>query len=663
MTRPIDGDLRTDTVLRNTYKIASVLGRGGMGSVYLAQHLRLPGKQVAVKVLRGGDHLTQEIFARFRREAEIASRLGHPNIVEVLDYDTLEDGTPFLVLEFLRGESLQSRLERGRLPLDEVFSYTRQMGSALQAAHGAGIVHRDLKPANVFLVPTDSGGVVGQRVKLLDFGISKVLSSETVQTQESTLIGTPQYMSPEQAMGKNREIDARTDIFALGCIVYEMMTGKPVFGAGSLAQMIFRVVYEPADPLAPLCPEAPQHAIAAVDRALAKNPDDRFPDVTSFVEALTGSRLHTLSPQSGVQPVSRPVSTARPVSGIALPSDAASDEGFDATIAPGSVKVSPDTGRMGAVAPASNGPSTGRMGMVQPENPMASTGRMGMVQPEHPSMASPLMDPPGLEPTLISKQLPAVPVPERPPQPITVATPPMQAVPTQGAAPVQPVAVAPAQPVAEAPAQPPQPATGKSRGPLAAAAAVALFVAGGGVVWWMGRTEVAPPPATTQQVTATPPTPVQQPPAGTDTGTQVAAVQPPPSTTPTIQNAATPAPVPTSTAQTVATATPDKPSTTRPTARPEPKEEMPDDVRQLLEEGERALKAGDAPKAVDLAGKSQRRKPTKAAYSLLARANCHRNSIGDVRAAWLNVAPSDLGKVQKYCKQYDIDPIDLWGRP
>ncbi|WP_141325362.1 serine/threonine-protein kinase, partial [Myxococcus sp. AB025B] len=255
MNRPSDGDLSIDTVLRNTYKVVSILGRGGMGSVYLAQHLRLPGKQVAVKVLRGGDHLTPEIFARFRREAEIASRLGHPNIVEVLDYDTLEDDTPFLVLEFLRGESLQARLERGRLPLSDVYSFTRQMGSALQAAHGAGIVHRDLKPANVFLVPTDSGGVVGERLKLLDFGISKVLDSGTVQTQEAMLIGTPQYMSPEQAQGRNSEIDARTDIFALGAIVYEMMTGTPAFGAGGIAQMIFRVVYEPPPPLAPLCPE------------------------------------------------------------------------------------------------------------------------------------------------------------------------------------------------------------------------------------------------------------------------------------------------------------------------------------------------------------------------------------------------------------------------
>jgi serine/threonine-protein kinase len=699
MTRPSDGDLRTDTVLRNTYKIVSVLGRGGMGAVYLAQHLRLPGKQVAVKVLRGGDQVTQEIFTRFRREAEIASRLGHPNIVEVLDYDTLEDGTPFLVLEFLRGESLQSRLERGRLPLGEVFSYTRQMGSALQAAHGAGIVHRDLKPANVFLVPTDSGGVVGQRVKLLDFGISKVLSSETLQTQEQTLIGTPQYMSPEQAMGKNREIDARTDIFALGCIVYEMLTGKPVFGAGSLAQMIFRVVYEPADPLGPLCPEAPAHTIAAVERALAKRAEDRFPDVASFVEALTGSPLHTLSPQSGAQPAPRPTPPARAVSGIALPSDSGGEESFDVTIAPGSVKVAPDTGRMGA-APANGGPSTDRMGMVQPE-PFAagSTGRMG----------APLMDPPGLEPTLISKQVQPLP-PERPPQPITAVTPPVQSVAQQGfasAAPVQPVgvasaqhgAVAPvqrvgaasaqavsvapaqavsvapaqagamasAQHVAVAPAQAVQPAPARSRGPLAAAAAVALFVAGGGVVWMMSRPETpatmqtpgTQPPATppSSGTTAQPTTP-QPTPAVTDTGTQAAAMQPPPSATPTNQNAATPAPAPTPTAPTVATTTPDKPDAVRQNPRPEPKEAMPAEVQKILDKAERALSDGDFDEAKRLARLSQRTQTgliPVASYSILTRTFCRQGDLGGARSQWSKVAASEKPRVRKFCQQYDID--------
>ena len=585
MTRPSDGDLRTDTVLRNTYKIASVLGRGGMGSVYLAQHLRLPGKQVAVKVLRGGDHLTQEIFTRFRREAEIASRLGHPNIVEVLDYDTLEDGTPFLVLEFLRGENLQSRLERGRLPLDEVFSYTRQMGSALQAAHGAGIIHRDLKPANVFLVPTDSGGVVGQRVKLLDFGISKVLSSETLQTQEATILGTPQYMSPEQAMGKNREIDARTDIFALGAMVYEMMSGKPVFGAGSLAQLIFRVVYEPADPLAPLCPEAPAHALAAVERALSKNPADRFPDVASFVEALTGSPLHTLSPPVGAHPVPR--AAPKVPSGIALPSQNPA-EGFDATIAPS------------LATPASSGPSTGHRGPVQPE-------------------------------------------PERPPQPLTAAPPPPGPAPQPSPPSVAGGAVPPVTPPAS-----------RSRGLRAAAAAVALFAAGGGGVWWMSRPEPSAPTPQTQ-ATATPP-------AATGNDTPGVTAQPPPGTEPTaaqlpptvqaVTTADAPSPQPVA-------ATPQViPGIPRPTARPEPKENLPEEVRQLLDEAESALKAGNTEEAIRLAKRSQRTKSDVrpvASYSILTRAYCLRKDLGAAKGEWPKVSASEKPRIRQLCKQYDIE--------
>ncbi|WP_374260204.1 serine/threonine-protein kinase [Corallococcus sp. RDP092CA] len=314
MTRTADGELHIDSVLRNTYKVVSVLGRGGMGSVFLAQHLRLPGKQVAVKVLRVGDHVGPELHVRFRREAEIASRLGHPNIVEVLDFDTLEDGSPFLVLEYLRGESLADRLRRGRLTLEEVFSFTRQMGSALQAAHRAGIVHRDLKPANIFLVPTDSGGVVGERVKLLDFGISKVMSSETLQTQEAVLIGTPQYMSPEQAQGQNSRIDARTDLFALGGIVFEMISGMTPFGGGSLAQIIYRVVHEPPVSLATLMPDLPPNVPRAVARALEKNADHRHPDVASFIEELTGTAGHDTPTRVEPQVQPRPASNKPPVS-------------------------------------------------------------------------------------------------------------------------------------------------------------------------------------------------------------------------------------------------------------------------------------------------------------------------------------------------------------
>jgi serine/threonine protein kinase len=169
-------EVQVGSVLRETYEITAPLGSGGMGAIYAARHLRLPGKQVAVKVLHGGG-ISPDASARFRREAEIASRLGHPNIVEVLDFDTLPGGTPFLVMELLRGETLGQRLCRGPLSWQETEEIARQVGSALGAAHRAGIVHRDLKPDNVFLVAGEPGVMAGERVKLLDFGISSYCSN------------------------------------------------------------------------------------------------------------------------------------------------------------------------------------------------------------------------------------------------------------------------------------------------------------------------------------------------------------------------------------------------------------------------------------------------------------------------------------------------------
>ncbi|WP_426748142.1 protein kinase domain-containing protein [Myxococcus faecalis] len=269
-----------------------------MGTVFLARHLRLPGRHVAVKVLRHDASLGEEVYLRFRREAEIASRLGHPNIVEVIDFDTLADGSPFLVMEHLKGMPLSRRIRKGaQLTLPEVFSIARQMGSALQAAHGAGVVHRDLKPGNVFLVPTELGGMSVEHVKLLDFGISKIIDSKTVQTQDAILLGTPQYMAPEQATGKNREVDPRTDIFSFGCMVYEMLARKlPFKDGGILPELIYRIVYDPPEPLLEVAPQTPVHVVRAIEQALAKRPEDRFPDVSAFIAALTGTPLRTATP-------------------------------------------------------------------------------------------------------------------------------------------------------------------------------------------------------------------------------------------------------------------------------------------------------------------------------------------------------------------------------
>ena len=294
MTLPSSGEaeIGIGTVIAETYEVTRLIGQGGMGAVWEASHRRLPGKRVAIKVLLNAS-TEGDALARFRREAEIASKLGHPNIVEVIDFHQLATGTPYMVLEFLEGDSLARRLKQGPMSLAKTIDIVRQVGSALHAAHCEGVVHRDLKPDNIFLTPTDAGGELGDRVKVLDFGISKIRGSNTVQTQESALLGTPQYMSPEQAFGRNKSIDQRTDIFALGAIVFEMLAGRPAFAGETLAQVILAVVHTPTPSLVGL-PGVPEHVARAVEKAMEKEPDARFAEVHEMVAALSGRPMQTL---------------------------------------------------------------------------------------------------------------------------------------------------------------------------------------------------------------------------------------------------------------------------------------------------------------------------------------------------------------------------------
>jgi tRNA A-37 threonylcarbamoyl transferase component Bud32 len=286
-------EVRVGSIIQDTYEVTRLLGQGGMGAVWEAQHLRLPDKRVAVKLLVG-EHVNEELFARFRREAEITSKLGHPNIVGVLDFNTLPGGAPYIVLELLEGESLSARIERGPIAVPDALRIAQQIGSALHAAHRADIVHRDLKPDNVFLVRAASDEH-GEQVKVLDFGISKMRGNLSTKTQDATMLGTPQYMSPEQANGRNSEVDARSDVWALGAIVYEMITGQAAFGAETLAQIVVRIVVEPSPSLRDR-PGVPIHVAAAVDRALAKESSARFADARAFITALTGASPSALHP-------------------------------------------------------------------------------------------------------------------------------------------------------------------------------------------------------------------------------------------------------------------------------------------------------------------------------------------------------------------------------
>ncbi|MDQ3364590.1 MAG: serine/threonine protein kinase, partial [Myxococcota bacterium] len=287
---PARAALDVGSVIAGTYTLEALIGRGGMGSVFLATHNRLPGKRVAIKLLHIELH-DDDVIARFRREALIASDLDHPNIVRVDDYNVTADGTPYLILEYLQGESLAQRIQRGPIALDHAMAIIRQVGSAVAAAHRAGIVHRDLKPQNIFLVGSEIDGRPVEVAKVLDFGISKIRGSQTVKTQDNALLGTPQYMAPEQATGQHTAVDERTDVFALGAIVYEMLCGHPAFSGESIPEVVFKVVYEQPAPLELRAPGVPADVVRAVSRAMAKPSDDRFASVSTFVEALTGMPL------------------------------------------------------------------------------------------------------------------------------------------------------------------------------------------------------------------------------------------------------------------------------------------------------------------------------------------------------------------------------------
>jgi serine/threonine-protein kinase len=284
LTRTPGQALRVGEILQGTYEVIRLAGSGGMGEVYETRHLRIPGR-FAVKVLHREDVPDSRSLARFRREADITSSLRHPNIVQVLDFNELPDGAPYIVMEYLDGMDLAQRLHReGTLPPFEVARYVSQMASALAAAHEHGVVHRDLKPQNVFLVPM--AGQTRQFVKILDFGISTVKGTHSPGEKPTSIIGTPQYMSPEQAAGDGREVDSRTDQFALAAIAYEMLTGAPAFPGEELPAVLYQVMHVDPAPLGDaLKAMIGERGEAVLRRAMAKRPEDRYPGVLEFAAA------------------------------------------------------------------------------------------------------------------------------------------------------------------------------------------------------------------------------------------------------------------------------------------------------------------------------------------------------------------------------------------
>jgi serine/threonine protein kinase len=281
--------LPPDAVVSGTYRILRKIAAGGMGVVYEAEHVRLAGHKVALKVLMPEVAGNLEALARFRREAEICTRLQHPNIIRVSDFNTLDDGTPYLVMDYLEGESLTIRMARGPVPQKDALDILRQIGAALDAAHRQGVVHRDLKPSNVFLIKTDpeSTGAGQPTVKVLDFGISKMLTEATlVSGPKSGIFGSPSYMSPEQAEGRNQEVGPASDQFSLAAIAVELLTEKKAFSGEIPSSILFQVVHREPDGLEVLDRDFPPAVGEAVRRALSKNPGRRYPSIAAFLQAL-----------------------------------------------------------------------------------------------------------------------------------------------------------------------------------------------------------------------------------------------------------------------------------------------------------------------------------------------------------------------------------------
>jgi serine/threonine protein kinase len=294
-------------VLADSYRLTRLVGRGGMGAVYEGEHLRL-GQRVAVKVMAAELAANREALARFRREAEVTSRLRHPHIVHVFDVGSAPSGEPFLVMEYLAGEDLEHRIVRlSRLPLGAVVHIVKQTAAALAAAHAKGIVHRDLKPANIFLVELEGEA---DFVKIVDFGISKVRAATTKLTRSSVVMGTPDYMSPEQARGHIEEIDHRTDQWALAAITYEMLCGRTPFAGEDVASVLYQVTREEPRPLSSWVGGVPSDVEVVVGRGLAKRASHRYASITAFSQALEQAAA-SAPPAAGTNatPVRRRVAT------------------------------------------------------------------------------------------------------------------------------------------------------------------------------------------------------------------------------------------------------------------------------------------------------------------------------------------------------------------
>ena len=273
--------LEEGALVASRYRIERLLARGGMGSVWVARHVQLD-TEVAIKVMEPAYADSDDARARFEREAKACAQIRSPNVVQVHDYG-VENESPFLVMELLRGEDLGARLRReGRITLAQAAAILTPVCKALRRAHERGIVHRDIKPSNIFLALEDGEEIV----KVLDFGIAKVVGPAVsdVTTRSGTLLGSPCYMSPEQIRGK--DLDLRTDIWSLGVVLFEAVTGQRPFHGDSFGDVLMEICFGPLPVASEVAPDLGPEVDLLVERTLARNPAERFQSTGDFAEAL-----------------------------------------------------------------------------------------------------------------------------------------------------------------------------------------------------------------------------------------------------------------------------------------------------------------------------------------------------------------------------------------
>ncbi len=269
------------------FEILSVLGRGGMGLVYLARDTKLK-RLVALKMVLAGAHSSEDSLGRFLAEAEAVARLQHPHVVQVFSWGE-HDGLPYLVMEYVSGGGLDRRIAGQPQPPSDAARLVMLLARAVHAAHRAGVVHRDLKPANVLLASAADEAALNTAYgwpKISDFGLARLSGAEREQTASCEVLGTPSYMAPEQAAGKGREVGPAADVYALGAILYELLTGRPPFKGQNLLETLDQVRSLPPRPPHEFCPEVPHELEALCLRCLAKSPEDRPSTAADLAEDL-----------------------------------------------------------------------------------------------------------------------------------------------------------------------------------------------------------------------------------------------------------------------------------------------------------------------------------------------------------------------------------------